>query len=359
MKKRMLCLLSACLAMILLAGCGAKDVAYLKDIRKIDQYVTLGQYKGLKAEAVKSEITDEYMDMYLEYMLSQLTTYEEVTGRPVQLWDTVNIDFTGFIDGEQFEGGSSEGYDLEIGSNSFISGFEDGLIGANIGDTVILDLAFPDPYNNNPDLSGKPVTFEVKINSISEGIIPELTDELVVSFEIPDVTTAEAFRARLKEEFEADAETVYRQTIKEQLAKAVTDNATVTVPEKMTQRQYDMLIKQLSKLAAEQNMELKNYLLMYYNLTSDNYEEELRKTAEESAKQTLVFRAVADAEGITVTEQDLEDNISYDAKQVGMTPEEYKASLDEASYEEYVLSIKVLDYLMGEAVITEPAELED
>ena len=359
MKKRMLCLLSACLAMILLAGCGAKDVAYLKDIRKIDQYVTLGQYKGLKAEAVKSEITDEYMDMYLEYMLSQLTTYEEVTGRPVQLWDTVNIDFTGFIDGEQFEGGSSEGYDLEIGSNSFISGFEDGLIGANIGDTVILDLAFPDPYNNNPDLSGKPVTFEVKINSISEGIIPELTDELVVSFEIPDVTTTEAFRARLKEEFEADAETVYRQTIKEQLAKAVTDNATVTVPEKMTQRQYDMLMKQLSKLAAEQNMELKNYLLMYYNLTSDNYEEELRKTAEESAKQTLVFRAVADAEGITVTEQDLEANISYDAEQVGMTPEEYKASLDEASYEEYVLSIKVLDYLMGEAVITEPAELED
>ena len=127
----------------------------------------------------------------------------------------------------------------------------------------------------------------------------------------------------------------------------------------MTQRQYDMLMKQLSKLAAEQNMELKNYLLMYYNLTSDNYEEELRKTAEESAKQTLVFRAVADAEGIAVTEQDLEDNISYDAKQVEMTPEEYKASLDEASYEEYVLSIKVLDYLMGEAVITEPAELED
>ena len=98
---------------------------------------------------------------------------------------------------------------------------------------------------------------------------------------------------------------------------------------------------------------------MYYNLTSDNYEEELRKTAEESAKQTLVFRAVADAEGIAVTEQDLEDNISYDAEQMGMTTEEYKASLDEASYEEYVLSIKVLDYLMGEAVITEPAELED
>lgn len=359
MKKRWSYLLSVCLVMVVLAGCGAKDVAYLKDIKKIDKYVTLGQYKGLEASAVKSEITDEYMDMYIEYMLSQLTTYEEVTDRPVQLWDTVNIDFAGFIDGEQFEGGTAEEYNLEIGSNSFISGFEDGLIGANIGDKVILDLAFPDPYNNNPDLSGAPVTFEVTINSISEGIIPELTDELVSSFEIPDVTTAEGFRARLKEEFEADAETVYRQTIKEQLARAVTDNATVTVPQKMAQRQYDMLMKQLNQLAVEQNMELKNYLLAYYNLSSDNYEEELRKTAEESAKQTLVFRAVADAEGITVTEQDLEDNINYDAEQVGTTPEEYKASLDEASYEEYVLSIKVLDYLMDQAVVTEPAESED
>lgn len=359
MKKRIGRLLVISLIASLLAGCGQKDVAYLKDIKKADKYVTLGQYKGLEAHAVKTEITDEYMDRYIEYLCSQFTTYEEVTDRTVQVGDTVNIDFAGFMDGEQFEGGSSEGYNLEIGSASFIPGFEDGLIGAGIGEKVSLDLNFPDPYSGNPDLSGAPVVFEVTVNSISVGVIPELSDEMVATFGIDGITSADQFRVMLREEFEADAENVYRQNVKQQLAKLVTDNATVTVPEKMTDRQYDMLVKRLNQEAAAQNLELKDYLLMYYGLSSDKYEDSIRENAEESAKQMLVFKAISQVENIVVTKQDIADNMAYDAENSGMSLDAYKASLDQDAYEEYVLSVKVLDYLMDQAVISAPEEVEE
>lgn len=355
MKKRISALLLISLIVSMLAGCGQKDAAYLKDIKKVDKYVTLGQYKGLEATAKKTEITDEYMDRYIEYILSMYTEYEEVTGRPVQVGDTVDIDFDGYMDGELFEGGSSTGYNLEIGSNSFISGFEDGLIGANVGDKVTLDLNFPDPYTNNPDLSGAPVTFEVKINKIQETVIPDLSDEIVASFGIEGVTTADEFRTLLREEFEADAEATYKQMVKEQLVAAVTENATVTVPDKMSDRHYDMLINRLKKEAEAQNLELKDYLLMYYGLSSDKYEDTIRENALESAKQMLVLKAVAQAENIQITKKDIEDNMAYDAEQTGITVEAYKADLDQDAYEEYVMSVKVLDYLMEQAVVSEPA----
>ncbi|HJD29881.1 MAG TPA: FKBP-type peptidyl-prolyl cis-trans isomerase, partial [Candidatus Blautia avicola] len=139
------------------------------DVDNLEDYVTLGQYQNLTVEEEpKEEVTQEDVDDYVERQLIYNYAPVEVTqDRAVQENDTVNIDFTGYMDGETFNGGSAQDQDLIIGSGSFIDGFEDGLIGHKKGETVTLDLSFPENYRNNPDLSGKPVTFEVTINSIS------------------------------------------------------------------------------------------------------------------------------------------------------------------------------------------------
>lgn len=355
MRKRITGLLLICFVVSMLAGCGQKDAAYLKDIKKVDKLVTLGQYKGLEATAKKTEITDEYMDRYLEYILSMYTTYEEITGRPVQLGDTVEIDFAGYMDGELFDGGSAEGYNLEIGSNSFISGFEDGLIGHEIGEKVILDLNFPDPYSGNPDLSGAPVTFEVTIQKIKESVIPELSDEIVASFGIDGCSTADEFVTLLRSEFEADAESTYMQSIKEQIVVKVSENATATVPEKMVDRHYELMKNKLTTEAQSQNLDLDSYLGMYYGMTTGNSEEFIRESAVESAKQMLVLKAIAQAEDIKITKKDIEDSMAYDAELSGVSLEAYKGNLDQDAYEEYVMSTKVLDYLAEQAIVSEPA----
>lgn len=359
MKKLLKITLTLLFAATLLTGCGSKNVEYLKDMKKPDKFLTLGQYKGIEVSAKKTEITDEYMDRYIEFMLSQLATNEDVVGRPVQEGDLVNIDFAGFMDGEQFEGGTSQGYNLEIGSHSFIDGFEDGLIGANIGDKLSLNLTFPENYGKQ-ELAGKAVVFEVTVNSIAEEKIPELTDELVGTFGFDDCSTVEDLREKLRKEFDQDATTAYEQNVKEQIAKAVTDNAQfITIPEKMTERHLSMLKNKLTSDATAAGMQLKDYLLTYYGLTADTYEEGMRVNAEESAKQMMVFQAIAVKEGIKTTQQDINDSMAADAAGMGISVEDYKASLDMPAYEEYVLSNKVLEYLIGEAVITAPAEVEE
>lgn len=202
MKKKLIMALLALSIAVMAAGCGdkksdkskdddkktetsAEDTAVdtnskgkvvAVDVDDISKYVKLGDYKNLEVTETKTEITDADVEDYI----SQQLTYkaEEITeDRPVQENDTVNIDYTGYLDGEAFDGGSATDSDLLIGSNSFIDGFESGLIGKSKGEEVTLDLTFPDPYSNNPDLAGKPVQFKVKINAIKAA--PELTDEWV------------------------------------------------------------------------------------------------------------------------------------------------------------------------------------
>ena len=176
-------------AAALLTACGNKE--YLKDIKAAD-YVTLGEYTGIEASAKEPVVEDGMVDLYIEmYIKPAYTTTEEVTDRAVETGDTVNIDYTGYIDGEVFDGGSATGASLTIGSKRFIAGFEDGLIGAEIGENVTLNLNFPDPYDPNPDLSGVPVVFEVKVNSIGKQIVSELTEDFVKSLNIYGVGTDE------------------------------------------------------------------------------------------------------------------------------------------------------------------------
>ena len=169
------------------SGCGKKteteSTAAESAAAETEEYVAessvkLGEYKGIAVTVTEASVTDEEVENQIQQVLNSKAEYREVD-RAAQTGDQVNIDYKGLLDGEAFEGGTAEGYDLTLGSGSFIDGFEDGLVGAVKGDQKDLNLTFPDPYPNNPDLAGKEVVFEVTVNAVKERSIPELTDEFV------------------------------------------------------------------------------------------------------------------------------------------------------------------------------------
>lgn len=187
----------------MLAGCGnsqkqENEAAYLKDI-DTSGYVTLGEYKGMDLALEEPEIPEEYLESYIQYVLTNNPEYVDITDRAVQTGDVVNIDYEGKLDGVAFAGGTAQGADLTIGSGQFISGFEDGCIGMEIGQTRDVEARFPDPYKNNPDLAGKTAVFTVTLNGIREVKIPELTDEYVASLGMEDCETTQEYRAFLRD----------------------------------------------------------------------------------------------------------------------------------------------------------------
>ncbi|MBP5750080.1 MAG: FKBP-type peptidyl-prolyl cis-trans isomerase, partial [Firmicutes bacterium] len=145
-------------------------------------HVTLGQYEGIEVPASEVAVTQEEIENEIKTLLNSHIETKEVSGRAAQLGDVVNIDYEGYMDGEQFEGGTGNNPSLELGSGSFIDGFEDGIVGHEVGDNFDLELHFPDPYPNNTELSGKAVTFIVTLNSISEEVVPPLTDAFVTMY---------------------------------------------------------------------------------------------------------------------------------------------------------------------------------
>ena len=203
MKKKTLGFLAALLSVCMLAGCGAKDTGdgtgsgsgagtestALKDM-DVDKYVTLGEYKGLAVTVDTVEVDEDEWDSLVNNVYYGNITAENggITDRAVETGDTVNIDYEGKKDGVAFDGGTAQGYDLTIGSGSFIDGFEDGLIGVMPGETVDLDLSFPEVYPNNPDLAGQPVVFTVTVNYIQPAQDGQLDDEVISNFGIDGVT---------------------------------------------------------------------------------------------------------------------------------------------------------------------------
>ena len=201
MKKSYLLFAVAMAASVLMSGCGDK-----KDISSVDasKYVKLGDYKGLSVSVNDTTVSDKEVEETVSSNLSAKGTMTAVTGRAVQNGDTVNIDYVGTKDGVAFNGGTAQGYDLVIGSGTFINGFEDGLIGHEIGEKVALNLTFPENYGS-AELAGQDVIFDVTINSISENVVPELDDAVAKELD-PEVSTKEEYIAKIKANLEKSVE---------------------------------------------------------------------------------------------------------------------------------------------------------
>ena len=329
---------------------------YMKDLNAED-YVTLGEYKGVEVTLDEPEVTDEYLDGYIEYVQQNNAVSTPVTDRAVEMGDVVNIDYVGKIDGVAFDGGSAQGSDLTIGSGQFIDGFEDGCIGMKVGETKDVEATFPDPYKNNPDLAGKVAVFTVTVNSISVEEIPELTDEYVQSLSLEGCTNVEEYRAYVydvlleqqQESYESDkADLAYEKVAAECEFK--------DAPEAMVTRMNNTLTSNLSSYASMYGVDLGTYVSAMYGGTAEEYETTLLEQSKMMAQHYLMMQAIADREGLSVSDEELEEQLSQEAQDYGYeTVEEYKSLVDVEAFREYLMTQKVLAFL-GENAVAVPAE---
>ena len=321
------------------------------DIPEYDasEYVTLGEYKDLTVEVTPVEVTDEQV---MDKIASE--TKQTLTEGTVESGDTVNIDYVGKIDGEEFDGGSAEGYDLEIGSCTFIDGFEDGIIGMQVGDTKDLELKFPEDYHST-DLAGKDVVFTVTVNSISR--VPELTDEVADS--VVEGMTAEAYQESVRQDLEDQAKESQKTEAEQKLLQAVYENATIDgYPEENLQYTIKRAKDYYEWLASMYGMSLDDYL-KNYGMTQDEFNEQIQPVAEEALGEEMTLLAIAKEENIEVSDEEYEAGLARYAEAQGMDD---PSKLEEAYGENYIknslLQEKVLEFLYENATIEEVAETE-
>ena len=336
------------------------EAIYFKDI-EISDKVALGDYKNLEVVSNVTAITDEDVDNYIDYMLSMSPELVEVTDRDVvENGDVANIDYVGKKDGVAFDGGTAQGYDLGIGTGAFIPGFEEGLVGAKVGETIDLNLTFPENYGS-PELDGSDVVFTVTVNKISKKVTPEFTDEYVAGLGIENVATVEEYRVYLKNMME-DAEEEYAlQDVQTQIITMVTENATVTeVPQELIDRFYNVNKNNMDYNAMMYGMDLESFVSAYYGMDAETFEKETIAAAEISAKQALVCLAIAENENLTLTEEDVEKAIEENYASYGYAEADtFKKSIDLEEYKDSLLLNKVLDFLVENATITEVPEITE
>ena len=273
--------------------------------------VKLGNYKGVKAEAVSTEVTEEEIQAEIDALLAFYPATKPIEGKTViEEGDTVNIDYVGRMDGEPFAGGSSQdqGYDLTIGSGSFIAGFEEGLIGKEIGNTYDLNLKFPEPYERNPDLSGKDVVFEVTVHEIVEFVDAEWTDEFVAAY--TEYDSIEAYREGMKATLEAEKIQNQPAEWENRVIQAVVADTEFDCDAEEIESIKTNIVQEYEMYAAFSGVELGDFLKYYMNgITEEEFYQQAAERAENQLKSQLVIDAISDAEQITVTEEEYQRSL--------------------------------------------------
>lgn len=358
--KRKICVIAAVFASSLfLTACGSKE--YLKDI-KAEKYVTLGTYTGIEATASKPEVPEGAVDSYIyDNYLGPRAEKVPVTDRAVQEGDVANIDFVGYHDGTAFDGGTGTGFDLTIGSGQFIEGFEEGLIGANIGETRSLNLTFPDPYTN-PDLAGEEVVFEVTVNSISENKAPELTDELVKQlgedgYNTGGAQTAQELNDWVSSLYEQSVQSTYDNEIETAMASTIMENSTFKEPpEEMVKRFTTSIENNMNARASSLGMTLAQYMQIYQGMDAEAYRAAFDEEGVRMTKQYIMYQAIADREGLVPTEDEVSGEISALMTIYGYaSEEELKKSVDVESLREDLMRKNVVAFLKENGNIHETA----
>lgn len=303
----------------------------------------LGDYKGLEVTKMSVEATDEEVEAQLQSILQANPEYVEVTGRPAQLGDTVDIDYVGMKDGTAFEGGTAQGSKLELGSGSFIEGFEEGIVGANKGDELSLNLTFPEDYSS-AELAGQAVVFDVTVNAIEEKKEAVLDANFVQR--MSDFTTVDEFKADTIASIEENKEMQAQQKMEYDILLAAITNSEFDVNPDAIEQRYNSQMESYNSMMQMYGMTMADYAGMY-GMTEDQFKEELRSSAEMMSKQTLLVNAIAEKEGMKVEDADRQKL----ADESGMTIEEINTSYGEAMVDETALLIKVLDLMKENAVI--------
>lgn len=281
----------------------------------------LGEYKGLHVDKKEVEVTDEQVDAQIKDMMgrdAKMVVAEE--GAVIEKGDFAIIDFAGTVDGEPFSGGEGKGYPLEVGSNSFIPGFEDQLVGLSKGDSTDVEVTFPEDYFVK-DLAGKEAVFKVNIQDVKRKELPELNDEYVASK--TDFKTVEELRANYKERMQKAAEANAKAEYEHELIDLAVANAKFSVPEIMIEDKISQMVEEMKMSLESRKMSLDMYM-QYTGLDMAKIRENQRPVAEENVKTDLVLDAIAKAEDIQVDMADVDAEIAAISAQHGAAPEEVK-----------------------------------
>ncbi len=297
----------------------------------VEPEVTLGAYKDLGIEKKAVEVTDEDVQAELEREQKKNARTIAVEDRAVLDGDTVNIDYAGFVGEEQFEGGTAEGQDLKIGSHSFIDTFEDQLVGKNIGDEVEVNVTFPAEYHAE-NLAGKPAVFKVKINGIKAEELPELNDEFAE--EVSDFDTLEEYKEDLKKKVAERKQDAADREYEDEVLKKAVENASMDIPQPMIEVEAEQMVNEYAQQLSMQGLSIDMYC-KYMNTTKEQMAKDNEKVAEERIKSRLTLKAIAAAENVEVSDDDVKAEMqkmadSYQMKLEdveNMIGESYKAQL--------------------------------
>ena len=327
------------------------DYTFTADLYPV---VTLGQYKGLEAERPVREITDEDVNNELESARKRNARKVSADERPAQMGDIANIDFDGYLNGERFDGGKSEGYELELGSNSFVPGFEEQIVGMKVGDEKDLDITFPQEYT--PELAGKAVVFKVKLNGLSYNELPALDDEFAGDngFDTLDEYKAD-IRANIEKRFNEQADSAFRSEI----VKKAIDNMTVKVPNSMIAEKAEEILRNYAANfgMTDRNMPLEKLMEMM-GVDENTMKTSIRPAAEYQVKNDLLLDAVAVEEKLEATAEEIDEYVQKMAEGFGATAEQLKTYFGEAMLAAEVKKDKAGRLIVDSAVAAAPAAEE-
>jgi len=320
--------------------------------------VELGQYLGVEAVMPEYPVTDADVERELSRTQERNARLIPVEDRGIESGDTVNIDYEGLKDGVPFEGGTGHSYDLKIGSNTFIPGFEDALIGRTAGEEFELPITFPEDYNQ-AELAGQAVVFKVKVNEVKFRELPVLDDEFAK--DVSEFDTLEDYKASIRAKLEENAASRAKGAFEDHVVKAVVENATVDVPAVMIDSEVDQMVDEQSQQMRYQGFELEQYL-GYIGQTIESFREQLRASAETRVRTSLVLEAIAAKEGIQASEEEIDEEIGRMAQLYGMTKEDLKSRIapgENNFVAESVIRNKTIALLTEKAVrVAPPPETE-
>ena len=355
MKKKILAVSLGVCAAGLLMGCSSE---------LSNEYVTVKQYKGLEVAQVETtEVTDDMVESEISSRLSASATTEEITDRAAEDGDTVNIDYSGSIDGVQFDGGTASGQDVEIGSGYMIGangdykGFEEQLIGHSIGEEFVIRVKFPDEYQMSSDLSGKVADFTIKLNSISKATTPELTNKWVKKNSDESKTVAE-YKKEVKADLEEQYEESTNQTLQSEVLQALLDNTEVKkYPKDELKETKEEMNSYYKEMASQYGMEFEDFLSTYMGITEDEFKEQVESVAKDSLKQKLAIGLVAKKKNLEPTDKEYEERFEEYAEMYNFdSVDDMKEQAGEDVLKEMVLRERVAEYLVKSCVQVEESD---
>ena len=310
--------------------------------------VTLGEYKGVEVKKEHTLVTEDDVNAEIEKERNKQAAEVSVDDRAVAEGDTVNLDYSGSVDGVKFAGGTAENQTLKIGSHTFIPGFEEQMVGMTIGEEKDLNVTFPTEYHAK-ELAGKEAVFHVKVNGITETQLPALDDDFAK--DISEFDTLDAYKADVRAKLEAQAAERDNNVFTNAVIGKVMENATVEIPEAMIERQIDSMIRNFEARLAQQGLKLADFM-KYTGQDEKSFRNQYRDQAEKSVRANLVLEAIENVENFEVSDEEIDAEIEKFAKQIGQNVEDLKKNLTEGDREYFkadVIRDKAVKFLCDNA----------